>query len=98
MDTDLKPLIDLLSGQFGWIATVIVWVGAFRLAMKPVSAALQSVVSLLLSFVADTPETDDDALVLKILQSRTYRVIAFFVDWVASVKLPTSKTVKGLKE
>lgn len=94
MSDELKPLFDLLQGNQGWLATLIVWIGAVRLAAKPLSAIILQFFNGAVSFVVSSPELDDDQLVIRILKSRSYRIVAFFVDYLASVKLPTSDSVK----
>lgn len=89
----LQPLLDLLGGSQGKLATAIVWIGALRLAAKPISGIIQMFMSRLIIFIQGTPELDDDAFLVRILQSKAYRFVAFIVDLIASVKLPSSATV-----
>lgn len=88
---ELQPLIDLLSGKFGWLSTVFAWMGAMRVAAKPISAVLQDGAAKFIASAIESESDDDDRLAASILGSRTYRLLAFVLDWVASIKLPTLK-------
>lgn len=92
--SELQPLLDLLGGKISWLATALAWIGALRLVAKPVSAWVQSAFSKLVAKTIETPEVDDDALVAKLISSWPYRVLSFLVDWIASVKLPTTETLQ----
>lgn len=61
----------------------IMWVGAVRLAMKP----LQPLTSAALEFVKLSPSKSDDAVVEKISSSKLFKIVKFIVDWLLSVKL-----------
>lgn len=90
-----QPLIDLLSARHGWIPAVLGWMAALRLAFKPFSLALQSLIGRLFRFVHDTEEAEDDEFVAAMLKRRWYRVLVFLLDWLTSVKLPTQLPPKG---
>lgn len=92
--SELQPLLDLLSGKISWLATALAWIGALRLVAKPVSAAVQTAFSKLVAKAIETPEPEDDELVGKLIRSWPYRILAFLVDWIASVKLPTSDSLR----
>lgn len=93
MFEEFKPLLTLLGGDHGWIATIIVWIGALRLAAKPFSVALLGLFNRAVKFVQESPEQDDDAFLGRLIASRWYRVLAFFVDYLASIKLPTTTSL-----
>lgn len=59
-----------------------------RVALKPISVLIQTKLSEALVRVAESPEVDDDTVVLRIVTSRGWRLTAFVLDLVASVKLP----------
>lgn len=84
---ELQPLIELLEGKYGWISTVVVWVGALRLTAKFISAQLQAAMTRIVAAKAD-PE-----LLAVVLNNKTYRLAAFLVDLLASVKLPSAKDI-----
>lgn len=95
---EIQPLIDALQARLPWIAALTSFMGLARLLAKPISALVQSFFSKLLLYVQGTPEKDDDLWVEKILASKLYRAFAFLVDWVLSVKLPTSASVQKVAE
>lgn len=95
---ELQPLLDLLGGNSGKLAVVIAWIGALRLLAKPFSAWVQMGFSKLLAQVQSTPEPDDDELVRRLLASWPYRAFAFGLDWITSVKLPTTASLTKATE
>ncbi len=66
------------------VASLIVMVGTMRLVMKPIMSALQQVVDL-------TATKVDDEMLKKVLDSKWYKAISWFLDYVGSIKLPQSK-------
>ena len=87
MNEQLQPLIDLLTGKFGWLATVLTWMSACRLALKPFSARIQQRMMAKMAEAAEDPEDTRDWE--SILHRRWYRTMAFALDLVFSFKLPT---------
>lgn len=94
---DIQPIIDALQAKLPWLAALTTAMGLLRLVAKPLSALVQSFFTKLLLYVQGTPETDDNAWVEKILASKSYRAFAFVVDWVLSIKLPTSASVQKVQ-
>ncbi len=94
---EFKPLVDLLSGQFGWLPAVLAWIGALRVPMKIASSHVQRALTGFVASVAASPEQDDDDAVRRILGSLWYRFLAFALDAVLSFKLPTSDSLKKLE-
>jgi hypothetical protein len=92
--SEIQPIIDWVQKDYPWVATLIMIMGFARLLAKPISGWLQGVFSKLAAFVERTPETDDDEWLRRVLASVPYRVLAFIVDLILSVKLPTSDTVE----
>lgn len=90
---EFQPLLDLLSGKFGWLPTVLIWIGALRVPMKLVSGALQNFLTAFVVRVAASPETDDDDKLRTLFGSIGYRFIAFTLDAALSLKLPTSESL-----
>ena len=76
-----KPLIEQYSAEYPWLSMTIYILGCFRLFFKPLMTIIQNAVSL-------TPSSKDDELLAKIMDHKAYKAFAFFVDWIASVKLP----------
>lgn len=95
---NLQPLINLLSGDHGNLAAAVAWVGAARLALKPVNTWLLAFFDRVVIYVHNTPEQEDDALLLRFLGSRGWVIFAFLCDTLGSVKLPTAATVKATLE
>ena len=91
---ELQPLLDLLGGQGKPLITLIAWIGALRLVAKPVSAVIQGFFTKLVAKAIETPEADDDAAIARLLSCWPYRILAFLVDWGASIKLPTTQSLK----
>lgn len=89
---EIKPLLDLLGGEQGRLVQVIVWIGALRVPMKLLSGQVQGVIQRALDRVVSTEDKGDDALAAKVLASAPYRLLAFAVDMIASVKLPLKLT------
>lgn len=77
----VKPLIEMLAGNHGWIVQVIVLIGTLRLILKPILSAIEGV-------VAATPTQSDDAKWAAIKETKVYKTITYLLDWFASVKLP----------
>jgi len=94
---EFQPLIDLLSGKFGWLTTVIVWIGALRVPMKIFNGWIQQTLTAFVARVAASPEQDDDEAVRRIIGSLPYRFIAFILDAVLSLKLPTAESLANHK-
>lgn len=94
---EIQPLIDALQDKLPWLAALTSFMGLARLLAKPISALVQSFFSKLVLFIQGTPETDDDAWLERVLGSKPYRFFAFVVDWVLSIKLPSSASVQTLK-
>lgn len=65
------------------ITAFLMFVGAARLAFKPITIAAHK-------FVASTATAEDDAVLARIEASRFWRVALFVLDYFASVKLPAS--------
>lgn len=76
----LQSTIDGLLGKFGWLTTVLLAVGAFRLLFKPIFAAWHW-------WVAQTDSTGDDALLEKVESSSIVKGVLFVLDYVGSIKL-----------
>ena len=84
----LQPFIDAMQGEQGIVLQISAWMVALRTGFKPFSARLQLYLERIVSYVHETPETDDDKLLQRVLSSRAYRVLAFAIDFLASIKLP----------
>lgn len=87
---ELQPVIDWLLSKWPWLAGTM---ATARIFAKPISGLLQSFLTKLALYVVATPETDDDVWVTKIVTNPIYRVLAFLLDWILSIKLPTEASL-----
>lgn len=85
---EIQPLLDALTAKHGWIATIVTWTGLLRYAAHPFGAWLQTAMSKLI--------VNDPEAAVKFTTCKTYRVTAFLVDLICSVKLPSAKSVSEL--
>jgi hypothetical protein len=95
--TELQPIIDWLQNKAPWLTTAIFVMGAFRIVFKVVSSKIQEYLTKAMQRVVDTEEEDDDLLMEQILRNPFYRVFAFCVDMITSIKLPSTATLQELK-
>jgi len=95
--SEIQPIIDMLQARFPWLATLLITIGTLRIVLKFFSGWLQGLLTSALQRVVDTTEYDDDRLAESILASKIYRVIAFFIDLLTSIKLPTTDSFKKLQ-
>ena len=65
-------------------SSLLLLVGFLRLAIKPLMTILQAYVKL-------TPYDHDDKWLQSVEQSKGYKVVLYLLDWLLSVKVPTSK-------
>lgn len=96
MNEAFQPLVNLLSGHFGWMPTVMGWVAASRLALKFVNAWLQAKLTAMMKEDAETSRLEMGAPGAvttndweAVLSNRWYRVMSFVLDLAFSLKLPT---------
>ncbi len=83
----VQPLIHVLEGRFGWLPALMAWMSAVRLSVKPFNEKLQSKLTDLMAKDANDPQSERDWETL--LHKRWYRLSAFALDLIFSVKLPT---------
>lgn len=79
--------IEFLLQTYPWLQHVIAIMVICRVVFKPLFAILGRYVEL-------TVEQEDDKKLHKFMGTKTYKMIAFIVDMLASVKLPTIKKDK----
>ena len=87
---ELQALLDTLAGQHGGLSAGLAWIAALRVSLKPFSIQISSVLDRAVNRACQTDDTDDDQFILRIFSARWYRVLAFLLDLLASVKLPLS--------
>lgn len=96
MDT-LQPILDTLTQKYPWLATLLLAMGTSRLLVKLFSDRIQKALTAALQRVVDSPEQDDDEIATKLLAAKWYRITAFLVDTLASVKLPSTASLKAMQ-
>lgn len=77
----LKPIVEAYSGQLGGAIQIITIIGSLRLLIKPLMGLIEAYVSI-------TPSKKDDLLPAKIKENKTYKMVVYLLDWLASLKLP----------
>lgn len=65
-------------------ASIVIFVGSLRLAVKPLMTLLQI-------FVKMTPYDHDDKWLANLEASKGYKLFLYLLDWFVSVKLPEKK-------
>lgn len=73
-------LISTLAQKAPWVMTLLAIVGALRLTVKPIVAAIHS-------YAESTATPKDDALIAKIENSKALAALFFVLDWFGSVKI-----------
>lgn len=68
-------------------AMLITIISVARMVFKPLMTLLQDV-------IAATPSKVDDEWLKKMMESKGYKTVAWFVDYLLSIKLPTVKSDK----
>lgn len=76
-------ILNMISGNPA-VASILVVVGALRLAVKPLMTLLQLYVKL-------TPYDQDDKWLESLESSKGYKLFLYLMDWLLSVKLPEKK-------
>jgi hypothetical protein len=77
----LAPMIIGFGEKYPLIFTIVFFMGAIRLFMKPIMLAIDT-------YTAKTPTKSDDEFVAKMKDTLVYKVVCFILDWAASIKLP----------
>lgn len=85
---ELKPLLDLLGGQLGWLPTVITWIAAIKLAMTFFETTFAHWAADKLNEIAATESSDDDDYLRQLFAMGWYRFVAFTMR-LLGFRLPT---------
>ena len=85
----MSDILNAIMATYGthlpdWAIGVLLIVSSLRLIMKPL-------VTILRVLVKWTPTQSDDSVLAACMNTRTYKVISFLLDLVASIKLPKGK-------
>lgn len=87
----LGPVISGLSGQFGWLASALMWMATLRLFFKPLMTFAESV-------TAATETKSDNEFLTKVKSSTVYKAFAFLLDYTASIKLPKATAPAAIEQ
>lgn len=79
MDQVTAAIVQLAT-QFPVLASIIFVMGLMRLVFKPLMEIIHNV-------VATTESPKDDAVLAKIESSIPFKVLAFLVDYIGSIKI-----------
>jgi hypothetical protein len=81
----LKPVLEILFSYLpSGVISAITLIGGLRVLFKPLMAFLEAVAIY-------TPGKKDDALFKSVNEGNTYKSFRFFLDFIASIKLPPKK-------
>lgn len=75
----------------GYALTLFASVGAARFLIKPFGEIIRRAILRAAETAIATADTDDDHWIETLLATRTYRIAAFALDYLASVKLPRAE-------
>ena len=82
-----RGLIESQGAHVEIVSKVLMVIGGLRVIFKPLMSLIQAVVGL-------SPSVKDDSILSMIIESKVYKVIAYALDWSASIKLPKKEEVK----
>jgi hypothetical protein len=81
----IKPVLEMVFSYLpSEVISVITLIGGLRVLFKPLMALLEAVAIY-------TPGKKDDALFKSVNEGNTYKSFRFFLDFIASIKLPPKK-------
>ena len=78
---DFTSIILQLAQTHPNILIVVTGIGALRIIAKPIMSGVRTLVKA-------TPTPKDDELLGKVMGSKMYKMTAWAIDYVASIKLP----------
>lgn len=81
MEAALISFLLGLADKYPWAVTIFMVMGVLRAVFKPLVAFARTVVSA-------TPSQKDDELLNKAESSKAFKSIAWFIDYISSIKLP----------
>lgn len=86
METELQQALKALTGDNGFVVQIMAWMAASRLLFKAFSEKLKAAI--------ESSQAAGNPFVAKIIESGAWKVFAFLVDLVASIKLPITAAKK----
>ncbi|MBX3736724.1 MAG: hypothetical protein KF715_08550 [Candidatus Didemnitutus sp.] len=84
------PFIVTFAAKYPWVLTLLAVMGGLRFFFKPV-------VSLVEAYVRSTPQKTDDEYFDKVEHSAAFKIIAWALDFFASVKVGPQFTAQPKK-
>lgn len=76
-------VIDMLL-QSPSLTGALVIMGLLRAVFKPIFSVAEA-------YVKETKDPSDDAKLAKIMESKPYKIVAWLLDYTASIKVPVKK-------
>lgn len=73
-------LLDMMQ-KYPNLMSAFVVMGVLRAVFKPLMTVFEA-------YVVATPSKDDDSLLAKVKASKSYALVAYVLDYAASIKLP----------
>lgn len=83
-DALVQPFIVSLAASYPWLVTLLTVIAALRLVFKPLMSALHA-------YVQSTASPTDDELLARVEHSRAYKVAAWLLDYLGSIKVGPQK-------
>lgn len=83
----------MLSGQHGWPAAIVTWMGAMRVPMKLAQGAFLAWLHRGVAYILRTKTTRDDAVLMRVIGHPAWLVLAWFMNATFSLLLPTEDTL-----
>jgi hypothetical protein len=79
----LELLTELIT-KWPWVHYVLIAVGVMRVVFKPLFSLLQAA-------ALATPSPKDDSFLAAVMDSKIYKAVAYALDYLGSIKLPSVK-------
>jgi hypothetical protein len=86
MENELKQALEALGGGDGIVVQIMAWMAAARLICKVFSERLKAAI--------ESSQAANNPFVAGIIESGPWKVFAFFVDLLSSIKLPIESKPK----
>jgi len=81
------PFIVSFAEKYPWLVTALAVIATLRLIFKPVMSGIEAIVKA-------TPSTTDDEFVAKAEASRAFKIFAWGLDYLGSIKVGPQFTAK----
>lgn len=82
-----QPFIVSFAQEYPWLLTTLALIATLRLVFKPIVSALEA-------WVRSTPSTEDDATFERVTHARWFKVAAWLLDYLGSIKVGPQFTAK----